>query len=398
MAALTASAAEAAALDLETENWNSALATGEGACGAVSAVKSHAAKPQWAVYFAKALPHSEDASLQRTPPAFAAVGASAKPLWLSLEHCDGSRTRASLDTFEDLDDKFVLACAIEKAGLQRLAPPTLALEYDAPRADVLRRIAANPPATLASANDGGAPVWVLKWAQGFGGQDIHFVRSAEAAADIITRNFDDLEAMPPPPDDDDEVAGQPGWVLQAMVPSALVDGRKMHLRSYVVALARAGGPAFYVYDRTEVRLAASEMNDDLTDAGAHLTTGVWRRGGLRDDRTTLDAVRELDGVVGADAVRTFLDSLFRGLPFSAGVRGGGEGRAFGITGVDLMVTPGGELYVLELNASPAAAPEATITAEHKAHLVTFAKRLVALLASDDSDTCPGFSRIGARDA
>jgi hypothetical protein len=40
-----------------------------------------------------------------------------------------------------------------------------------------------------------------------------------------------------------------------------------------------------------VRLAAAAMSDDLTDNNAHLTTGVWRRGGVVDDRTTL--VRKL---------------------------------------------------------------------------------------------------------
>ena len=102
-------------------------------------------------------------------------------------------------------------------------------------------------------------------------------------------------------------SAQPGWVLQSMVPSALVAGRKIHLRTYVVALRtpahvrRRKGPqqqvAFYAYGRHEVRLAAAAMNDDLSDSSAHLTTGVWRRGGVRDDRTTLDAVPELAGVV-----------------------------------------------------------------------------------------------------
>jgi hypothetical protein len=120
---------------------------------------------------------------------------------------------------------------------------------------------------------------------------------------------------------------QPGWVLQSMVPSVLLHGRKIHLRTYVIALraptaaaaARTGdvaaaaaaaeaaaaaaaaeaadcqwpnsGLEFYAYQRHEVRLAAAAMSDDLTDNNAHLTTGVWRRGGVVDDRTTL--VRKL---------------------------------------------------------------------------------------------------------
>ena len=84
---------------------------------------------------------------------------------------------------------------------------------------------------------------------------------------------------------------QPGWVLQSMVPSVLLHGRKIHLRTYVIALraptaaaaARTGDAAaaaaaaeaadcpwpnsgleFYAYQRHEVRLAAAAMSDDLT--------------------------------------------------------------------------------------------------------------------------------------
>ena len=49
-------------------------------------------------------------------------------------------------------------------------------------------VAAASPGLLAATGkgDGEAPVWVLKWAQGFGGFEIHFVRSASEAASIIS--------------------------------------------------------------------------------------------------------------------------------------------------------------------------------------------------------------------
>jgi len=59
-------------------------------------------------------------------------------------------------------------------------------EHDDSHQTIVERIQANPPPSLGSATDDGAPVWVLKWAQGFGGQDIHFVRSASEVASIIT--------------------------------------------------------------------------------------------------------------------------------------------------------------------------------------------------------------------
>lgn len=212
---------------------------------------------------------------------------------------------------------------------------------------------------------------------------------------------------------------QPGWVLQSMVPSVLLHDRKIHLRTYVIALrarAAAAGTAcnrgaegvnnsaleFYAYQRHEVRLAAAAMSDDLTDNNAQLTTGVWRRGGTVDDRTTLDVTRELDHLNLEPAVMTVLNKLFHSLPFSSGEhvspsdRGGVHGdRAFGMSGIDLMVTDDGGVYVLELNASPACAPPNTVSEEHIEHLVVFARSLLELVNSDDPDQVEGFVRVGA---
>ena len=172
------------------------------------------AKPEWAPFFGQALAGSYvDCSLAKRPPPWADAAAAAdddagepdaKPLWLALRHPGGAtHTRASLDTFENLDDKLVLAKALAAAGLSELAPPQLIFEHDDSFETIVERIEASPPPSLLSppgrdaAAAGEAPpgVWVLKWAQGFGGQDIHFVQSAAEAATIISSAYEENEAM-----------------------------------------------------------------------------------------------------------------------------------------------------------------------------------------------------------
>lgn len=151
-------------------------------------------KPEWAPFFARALASYEDCSLAKRPPSWAdAAGPAAgdaddgcvKPLWLALQHAGGrAHTRASLDTFEMLDDKLVLAKALAAANLSEVAPPQLCFEHDAQFDEIVQQIESSPPRSLSPPDE--APVWVLKWAQGFGGQDIFFVRSPADAATIIT--------------------------------------------------------------------------------------------------------------------------------------------------------------------------------------------------------------------
>lgn len=391
------------------------------------------AKLEWAPFFKEALCVSEDyvdCSLAPRPPPWADAAASAagdeecnaiaKPLWLAVRNPGGTcHIRASLETFEQLDDKLILARTLAAAGLQDLAPPQVTFEHDDSYESVVERIEANPPVPLGPAEGcGGGPVWVLKWAQGFGGQDIHFVRSASEAAGIISAAFEENEAMReampgmaswvPGMEESQE---QPGWVLQSMVPSVLLRGRKIHLRTYVVALrsntqtqGREGSNEsnlinrslqFFAYKRHEVRLAAGAMSEDLTDNDAHLTTGVWRRGGVIDDRTTLDDVPELSHL--EPAVMQLLNQLFLSLPFSDKERGHapGEGdRAFGLSGIDLMATADGRIFVLELNASPAAAPPDTISEEHRQHCTLFARSLLELVSSEEPETVDGFVQVG----
>ena len=378
-------------------------------------IAAHRAKHEWAEFIALALPASQDLSANTHPPSWASLEGgshgceSAKPLWLALLAHDGVCVRASLDTFENLDDKVVLARALKSAGTAHIAPPTLVFEADTPRSEIERVIQASPPQAIGPNHE--PPAWVLKWAQGFGGQDVFFVHTAEEAAAIIGAAHDDTEQMREAMPGMASEEAQPGWVLQSMVPSVLIEGRKLHIRSYVVGLrgATEGSPVeFYAYHRHEVRLAAAPYTSDLSDINAHLTTGVWRRGGVKDDRTTLDAVPSLQGLVSPDALLRTLDTLFSSLPITQGMRGGLPptpqdpkrktgirfGRIFGISGIDIMVTPSGELYVLEINASPAAAPPETIAKAHVEHLVGFARGLVELVFNDEPGKVAGFTPVG----
>jgi hypothetical protein len=92
-----------------------------------------------------------------------------------------------------------------------------------------------------------------------------------------------------------------------------------------------------------------------------------------------------------------LNKLFHSLPFSCEERG--EAReegdsAFGISGIDLMATQDGRIFVLELNASPAAAPPDTITEEHRQHCSSFARSLLKLLASEAPEAADGWIQVG----
>ena len=421
----------------------STMAAAGGAGVAVPSFPQFVAKREWAVFFARALPSATDCSqgdARHALPAWAALhprrGADdpvnrGKPLWLTLLHEDGeTRSCASLDSFEALDDKVVLAEALAAAGAADLAPPQLTFAHDEEHDSIVARIEAAPLASLCvEAGESASETSVLKWAQGFGGQDIHFVHSANAAAAIITEAHAMLDDMPLIAGDDedapsDDVGGadsdpgaaqqQCGWVLQALVPSVLVQGRKIHLRTYVVAVqsssssgggsgesrdgARGEALGLFAYNRHEVRMAAASYNDNHDDKDAHLTTGQWRRGGTVDDRTTLDAVPELQHMGLGPKVLAAVDRLCSLLPFTANERVppiGVGGSAFGLTGLDFMVTEDGRVFLLEFNASPAAPPPATVSDEHVAHLEEFAAALVQLVGSARPDTVAGFTRVGA---
>ena len=101
--------------------------------------------------------------------------------------------------------------------------------------------------------------------------------------------------------------------------------------------------------------------------------------------------------VGGAAVLAKVDQLCALLPLTAGERApahGAGGRAFGLTGLDFMVTEDGRIFLLEFNASPAAPPPATVAEEHSEHLVEFAAALVRLVGSAVPDAEDGFTRVG----
>jgi len=106
---------------------------------AASPAGSFWAKPEWAPFFREALAAEgyEDCSTAPQAPPWADAAATAaggddgpstagtKPLWLALRHPGSTRhTRASLDTFEKLDDKLVLAKALTAAGADRTCAAT----------------------------------------------------------------------------------------------------------------------------------------------------------------------------------------------------------------------------------------------------------------------------------
>ena len=186
-------------------------------------------------------------------------------------------------------------------------------------------------------------------------------------------------------------------VLQAeVVPSLLIrERRKFHIRTYLVVLEKLHHPdllEMFLFNRHEVRIAGVPVPEGNVgrDRLAHITNGA-----LSDttERVLLSNVPELVERGLQDKVETFVAESFykhlipdiaRRINVTANEDGYANIRKFAVAGLDLMVTEDNRIYLLEVNANPAAPPESMVDSTFKEHLEGFLHDMVDLVVGTPS--------------
>jgi hypothetical protein len=189
-------------------------------------------------------------------------------------------------------------------------------------------------------------------------------------------------------------------VLQAeVVPSLLIrERRKFHIRTYLVVLEKLHHPdllEMFLFNRHEVRIAGFPVPEGNVgrDRLAHITNGA-----LSDttERVLLSNVPELVERGLEDKVETFvaetcykhlIPDIARRINVTANEDGYANIRKFAVAGLDLMVTENNRIYLLEVNANPAAPPESMVDSTFKEHLEGFLHDMVDLVVGTP---CPNF--------
>lgn len=187
------------------------------------------------------------------------------------------------------------------------------------------------------------------------------------------------------------------------------DGRKFHIRSYVVIVERPENDEvldLYLYHEHEVRIAGVAVSQANEEAGtrnplAHITNGALSPTTERSLISQEPELAHLQESLEIFVAETFAKHLFSDIsrrvtsnppPITAV-------REFALAGLDLMVTTEGRWYLLEVNVNPAA-PKASMATDpvFATHLQSFWKRLVNLVAGQSTegfhDTFAILERVG----
>jgi hypothetical protein len=187
-------------------------------------------------------------------------------------------------------------------------------------------------------------------------------------------------------------------VLQAEVsPPLLIKGRrKFHIRTYLIVVEKLGHQDvldLYIYNRHEVRIAGIPIADDVDerDPRAHITNGALSNSTERVLLNDVDELtnRHLQSKTEIFVAETFgkhlLPDIVRRVTVSSqDPDTNGSIRKFALAGLDIMVTEDGHIYLLEVNANPAAPPEATVSDKFKQHLQEFLHELIDLVVGKPS--------------
>jgi hypothetical protein len=326
------------------------------------------------------------------------------PATLKLEIVHGTdvvyAVHGTSAAFDGLEDKDELVRTMQRWGCDhlKLSPPSVLINCDVTHEECLNVVGKQLPAV--ESNKDANVVAVLKEPMGSQGQGIFFVKNAEEIHVVIEEHRQRAEAEPAFLDNLIEAKGRiPSWVLQAeVVPSLLIfDGRKFHIRTYVVAVENLDHPDLvdvFVYNRHEVRVAGVPVPPDggtERDRKAYITNGALS---TTTQRVLIDQVEELMSRNLKSATEAFVAETFGKhlLPdFGGRVRctqldndGPTPIRKFAMAGLDLMVTEDNRLYLLEVNANPAAPRENTITEDFANHLKGFWRDLVNLVTDVDA--------------
>ncbi|GMH87655.1 hypothetical protein TrVE_jg2646 [Triparma verrucosa] len=252
------------------------------------------------------------------------------------------------EVFEDLEDKDDFVRSVTEAGAEAFIVESTLIDFNFHLQSSQALALPSIPA-------------VFKTPMGSCGNGIHFVSSVEEVLVLIAENYNLVSEDENILESIQASKGRiPQFVLQKEVRSRLLDGRKFHLRTYVLAIERGEGIDIFLYVREhEVRAAKErveeiygddEREDLIRNRAAHITNGA--SGATR--RLLLRNVEELCGLKGK--VEIFVADFFRkmqGIMAKKIVCDGCE-QKFGLAAVDVMCNVNNLLAILEVNAYPAA--------------------------------------------
>jgi len=299
----------------------------------------------------------------RPPPGFLRIEGPGERVWVS-----GT-------AFDQMGDKDLLAqISNDDPALRDFVPASHLVAWDCD--DVSEVSLPNPNGELLS---------VLKAPLGCQGVGIHFVTTPSQVLEIIAIDAENARNEPGFMEYIMSSMGRiPKWVVQAYIPSLLINDRKFHLRVYIVA----HGEELWYYPHFECRIACSAYSDDHSDREAHITNGA---GGSSTQRLMLEEVEALSHV--AEKVEPFLTGFFSSprvklsLAVSASVgleKNSQATKVLDLAALDLMVDAKNHLWLLEVNAKCPAAPEQGLGSEKfQGHLVAFASAVFQLARHHD---------------
>lgn len=176
-----------------------------------------------------------------------------------------------------------------------------------------------------------------------------------------------------------------------MAPPLLIKGRrKFHIRTYLVVLEKLQSPDLletFVFNRHEVRVAGVPVAEDDSERNpvAHITNGALSSTTERVLMDTVDELKQrqiqkkLERFVAETFGKHLQPDLARRINVSRNDEPSPAIRKFAVAGLDLMVTDDSRIYLLEVNANPAAPPETSVDEPFKEHLKGFLHCLVDLV-------------------
>ena len=144
----------------------------------------------------------------------------------------------------------------------------------------------------------------------------------------------------------------------------------------------------YIYNQHEVRIAGTPIpdGDEERNPIAHITNGALSN---TTERVLLDELDELmsrqikaktEVFVAETFGKHLLPDIVRRIQISSSEPDtNGSISKFALAGLDIMVTEDNHIYLLEVNANPAAPPESTVDAKFTQHLQGFFHELVDLV-------------------
>jgi hypothetical protein len=246
-------------------------------------------------------------------PSLAQAYARYKGATISLDDRKGNNVRCVSGALDLLDNKDTFVETLKSSGLSYLSPPSTLIKWDEENITNDMFPVTIPSAVSNVSSTSSKPAWVLKTALGSQGMGIYFVQSIEDVEKHIlveARNARQYDGFL---NEIQQKYGRlPHWVLQSQVPSLLVrNGRKCHLRTYVLVVEREDSREIdvYVYTRHEVRIASAVFDaESYADRGSHITNGAGKD--LTERCLTTD-VPELEGI--EDELHMWVSHAFKAL-------------------------------------------------------------------------------------